>query len=76
MGIVLYLLVISALLTFLPFPWHALVLLLNGIIICIYIITKIENKKQAFWQSGLIMALLVLILLFGWIIHFYLGVKN
>lgn len=76
MGIVLYLLVIAALLTCLPFPWHAFVLLLNGIIICVYIITRTENKRLAFWQTGLIMAILVLFLLFGWIIHFHLGVRS
>jgi hypothetical protein len=70
----LYLLILCLLSSILPFPWRALVLLLMGFFFCIFIVTHTENKRLAFWQAVLMLALLLLFLILGWILHVSLGV--
>jgi hypothetical protein len=61
MKIFLYITVLSALMTFLPQVWHAPVLILNGLFVCLFMIKQTKNKRKAVWLSLLLMVIVVLI---------------
>jgi FtsH-binding integral membrane protein len=57
----IYIVVLAALLTFLPQAWHAWILILNGLVGCFWIIKEANHKRKAVWLALLLMLILVLI---------------
>ncbi|EST10700.1 hypothetical protein [Sporolactobacillus laevolacticus] len=61
MKIFLYIIMLSALLTFLPQYLHAPLLILNGLIVSFSLIKQSTNKRKAVWLTVLLMVIVVII---------------
>lgn len=69
MKIFLYIVVLSALLTFLPQYLHSPLLILNGLIVSLFLIKQSNNKRKAVWLIALLMVIVVIVVYPGLLLH-------